>query len=204
MSDNNAVKKTAKKTNVTSKSTAKTKAVQAKAKKAETVQVEAEQTKAVTTDVEQAKDKQTKSKATTSTQKAKSLNLKPDQLVPFDNHPYNCFSSDELYTKTYITCLKEILDNRNFDFLQMEPTDRKEIREAKSTVKEVIDAKTLIYDKRVGRILLKLAVGHAVYELSKGYSNKWNGMPIYIKYIIKPTVSESEWDDLEYAETMNG
>ena len=97
MSDNNAVKKAAKKTNVTSKSTAKTKSVQTKAKKAETVQVDAEQTKAVTTDVGQAKDKQTKSKATNATTKSKSIKL--DELVPFKEHPYKVIddnSMDEL------------------------------------------------------------------------------------------------------------
>lgn len=96
MSDNNAVKKIAKKTNVTSKSTAKTKAVQVKSKKTETVLVETEQTKPVTTDVEQAKDKQTKSKATATAQKPKPLNLKPDQLVPFDNHPYKELDNDSM------------------------------------------------------------------------------------------------------------
>ena len=111
MSDNNAVKKTAKKTNVTSKSTAKTKAVQTKAKKAETVQVEAEQamieqpkveqveteqTKVVQTDVEHTKDKQAKGKATSELQKPKSLKVKPEQIVPFDNHPYKVIDDDSM------------------------------------------------------------------------------------------------------------
>ena len=103
---NNAVKKAAKKTNVTSKGTAKTKVVQAKAKKAETVQVEAEQTKTEqavaeqTTveqvDVEQAKDKPIKAKGTSEPQKLKSLKAKPEQLVPFDNHPYKVLDNDSM------------------------------------------------------------------------------------------------------------
>ena len=106
MSDNKAVKKTAKKPNVTSKSTAKTKAVQTKAKKAETVQVEAEQaktkqavaeqTKFEQTDVEQTKDKQAKDKAVPAPQKPKSLKVKPEQLVPFDNHPYKVIDDDSM------------------------------------------------------------------------------------------------------------
>ena len=101
MSDNKAVKKTAKKTNVTSKGTAKSKAMQAKAKNAETLQVEAEQTKteqAVSeqTTVEQAKDKQTKDKAVPAPQKLKSLKAKPEQLVPFDNHPYKVIDDDSM------------------------------------------------------------------------------------------------------------
>lgn len=106
MSDNKAVKKTAKKPNVTSKSTAKTKAVQAKSKQAETVQVEAEQTKTEqavaeqTTveqvDIEQAKNKLAKGKATSEPQKLKSLKAKPEQLVPFDNHPYKVFDNDSM------------------------------------------------------------------------------------------------------------
>ena len=116
----------------------------------------------------------------------------------------NGFSSDELYTKAYITCLKEILDNNNSDYLRIETTDRKETREAKDAVKEAIDKKVISYDNRVGRVLLKLAIGHATYELSEGYySLKWNGTPLYTRYIIKSTVSDAEWNDLEYAEPMN-
>ena len=99
MSDNKAVKKTAKKTNLTSKGTAKSKAVQAKAKKAETLQVEAEQTKteqAVSeqTTVEQAKDKQSKCKSTNATTKSKSIKL--DELVPFKEHPYKVIDDDSM------------------------------------------------------------------------------------------------------------
>ena len=116
----------------------------------------------------------------------------------------NGFSSDELYTKTYIACFKEILDSNNSNCLQIDSNDRKEIRDAKIAVKEVIDTKALTFDKRVGRVLLKLAIGHAVYELSEGYySVKWTGTPYYTKYIIKSTVSDAEWNGLEYAEPMN-
>lgn len=125
-------------------------------------------------------------------------------VLPACQRCNNGFSSDELYTKTYIMCLKEALDNNNPDCLQIESVDRKEIRDAKNAVKEVIETNTLTYDKRVGRVLLKLAIGHAIYELSEGYySLKWNGTPLYTKYIIRPAVSESEWNDLEYAEPMN-
>lgn len=130
----------------------------------------------------------------------------PDDLpvLPACQRCNNGFSSDELYTKTYIMCLKEVLDNNNPDCLQIESADRKEIKEAKSAVKKVVDTKTLTYDKRVGRVLQKLAIGHAVFELSEGYySVKWNGIPLYSKYIVRSTVSETEWNDLEYAETMN-
>lgn len=62
----------------------------------------------------------------------------------------------------------------------------------------------LSYDNRVGRVLLKLAIGHATYELSEGYCTlKWSGTPLYIKYIIKSTICEAEWNDLEYPEPMN-
>ena len=116
----------------------------------------------------------------------------------------NGFSTDELYTKTYIECLKELLNNNNPDCLWIDSADRKAVRDAKSAVKEAIDTKTLCYDKRIGRVLLKLAVGHAVYELSEGYySLKWNGTPLYTKYIIRSMVNEAEWNDLEYAEVMN-
>ena len=116
----------------------------------------------------------------------------------------NGFSSDELYTKTYIECLKQVLDSKNYGYLQIEITDRKEIKEAKDAVKEAIGKKVLSYDNRVGRVLLKLAIGHATYELSEGYCTlKWSGTPLYIKYIIKSTICEAEWNDLEYPEPMN-
>lgn len=80
----------------------------------------------------------------------------------------------------------------------------KKVREAKLSIKEVLDQKELVYDARVGRVLRKLAIGHAVYELSEGYpSFTWGWTPFYTKYIMRSTVSEAEWNDLEYAEAMN-
>lgn len=116
----------------------------------------------------------------------------------------NGFSADELYTKTYIECLKEVLLNNNLDYLSILPDDRKEIKEAKTSIIETLDRKELVYDGRVGRVLRKLAVGHAVYELSEGYpsfSDKW--IPFYTKYVVRATISETEWNDLEYAEAMD-
>lgn len=116
----------------------------------------------------------------------------------------NGFSSDELYTRTYIECLKAVLIDNNLDCLHVESTDRKEKREVKLTIKKALDQKMLIFDDRVGRVLLKLAIGHAVYELSEGYhSLAWDGIPLYTKYIIRATVSEKEWNYLEFAEAMN-
>lgn len=116
----------------------------------------------------------------------------------------NGFSSDELYTKTYIKCLKAVLIDNNLGYLNIDCSDRKEIREAKLSIKEVLDQKELVYDARVGRVLRKLAIGHAVYELSEGYpSLTWGWTPFYTKYIMRSTVSEAEWNDLEYAEAMN-
>lgn len=116
----------------------------------------------------------------------------------------NGFSADELYTKTYIECLKEVLLNNNLDYLSILPDDRKEIKEAKTSIIEALDRKELVYDSRVGRVLHKLAVGHAVYELSEGYPSFPDGwIPFCTKYIIRKTVSEAEWDDLEYAEAMD-
>lgn len=116
----------------------------------------------------------------------------------------NGFSADELYTKTYIECLRAVFLDNNLGHLHVSSDDRKEIREAKLSIKEALDCKELVYDGRVGRVLRKLAIGHAVYELSEGYPSfleKWT--PFYTKYIIKSTVSETEWNDLEYAEAMN-
>ena len=111
MSNGKAVKKTAKNSEGNMNSMAEAKAVQTKAKKAKTAQVEAEQTKVEQikteqieveqTDVgqadsRQAKDKQTKSKGTPAAQKPKSLIIKLDELVPFDNHPYKVIDNDSM------------------------------------------------------------------------------------------------------------
>lgn len=125
-------------------------------------------------------------------------------VLPACQNCNNGFSADELYTRTYIECLKAVLIDNNFDSLHVESTDRKEKREAKLAIKKALDKKMLVFDDRVGRVLLKLAIGHAVYELSEGYySLTWDGIPLYTKYIIRATVSEEEWNNLEYAEVMN-
>lgn len=116
----------------------------------------------------------------------------------------NGFSSDELYTCTFIECLKSVLVENNLEILHIQPDDRKEKQEAKVSIKEALNQGHLTFDRRIGRILIKLAIGHTVYELSEGYySRKWDGTPISVKYIIRATISEDEWQALEYAEVMN-
>ena len=101
MNDAKAVKKSAKNSEDKVNGKAEAKAVQTKAKKANAVQVKTEQTKteqtvAEQTAVEQIKDKQAKAKATSEPQKLKSLKAKPEQLVPFDNHPYKVIDDDSM------------------------------------------------------------------------------------------------------------
>ncbi|MCH5324205.1 MAG: hypothetical protein J1E39_03225 [Eubacterium sp.] len=116
----------------------------------------------------------------------------------------NSFSPDELYTRTYIECLKAIFVDNNLEILQIDPDDRKEKREAKISIKEALDQKHFVFDNRIGRILLKLAIGHVVYELSENYYfHDWDGDPLYTKYIMRSTISETEWEKLECAEVMN-
>ena len=101
MNDAKAVKKSAKNSEGKVNGKAEAKAVQTKVKKAKATQVEAEQTKAEQavaeqTAVEQTKDKQAKAKATSEPQKPKSIKVKPEQLVPFDNHPYKVIDDDSM------------------------------------------------------------------------------------------------------------
>ena len=51
----------------------------------------------------------------------------------------NGFSSDELYTKTYIECVKSYIGYNNHLALKLEPTDRKEVIEAKNAVKQACE-----------------------------------------------------------------
>ena len=125
-------------------------------------------------------------------------------VLPACKRCNNGFSSDELYVRTYIECLKAVYTDGNLAVIEKAPSDRKEIRDAKESVKTAIESNRITFDKRIGRILLKLAIGHATYELTEGYrSHKWGGSPLYTKYIIRSTVSEEAWNDLEYAELLN-
>ena len=53
-----------------------------------------------------------------------------------------------------------------------------------------------IRDPRVERILLKLAIGHAAYELSELLFDDWKGCLETIEYVWRHQIDESDWYSL--------
>lgn len=116
----------------------------------------------------------------------------------------NGFSADELYTNSYIECLKEFKENNNFEALEIQPHDRKEVCEAKNAVKR--DCKKGIFgkDERIERILIKLAKGHIVHELFE--CNNLESFPvasINVSCIVKCSVDNETWVSLEAIELID-
>lgn len=65
--------------------------------------------------------------------------------------------------------MKSLSERKGDSVLQITDKDRKEIKEAKNAVKSFMNATEFASDIRIKRVLSKLAIGHAVYELAEGY-----------------------------------
>ena len=115
----------------------------------------------------------------------------------------NGWSSDELYTSTYIACLKSISERKDDTVLQITDKDRKEIKEAKKAVKSFMNAAGFTSDIRIKRVLSKLAIGHAVYELSEGYYLSYEERKIEsVNYTFRSIIGEDSWLNLEHIEPI--
>lgn len=118
----------------------------------------------------------------------------------------NGWSSDELYTSTYIAVMKSLNERKDDAVLQITDKDRKEIIEAKKAVKSFLDTGEFACDIRIKRVLSKLAIGHAVYELAEGYCLPYEERKIAsVNYTFRPIISEDNWlmlDRIEPIENM--
>ena len=115
----------------------------------------------------------------------------------------NGWSSDELYTSTYIACMKSINERKDDTVLQITDKDRKEIKEAKNAVKSFINTAEFASDIRIKRVLSKLAIGHVVYELAEGYYLSCGEREIEsINYTFRSTIGEDNWLNLDHIEPI--
>lgn len=116
----------------------------------------------------------------------------------------NGFSSDELFTNTYIECVKEFKERKNPEVLEIQPLDRKEVREAKNAAKHDCVKGVYAKDERIKHILIKLAKGHIVYELFE--CSNLESFPvanITVNSIIKCSVDDETWLSLETIEPID-
>lgn len=116
-------------------------------------------------------------------------------VVPACERCNNGFSSDELYTKSFVEIYKQYCGAKSERILP----SKKEVEDAKRKFKEYIDAGEFDFDERISKILTKLAVCHAVYSLTTGYQTEsWAGSPEYISYTFRPNMTAEElgsWND---------
>lgn len=116
----------------------------------------------------------------------------------------NGFSSDELYTKTYIECVKSFFGDNDPVALELQPDDRKEVIEAKNAVKQAYKNGSFTFDNRIARILYKLAIGHIAYELYELiHLNSLYAESFSINYVFKCSLDEESWDSLETFEPID-
>lgn len=118
----------------------------------------------------------------------------------------NGFSDDELYTEVYIDSLK-YLSGRS-DSLSAENQERiyrnTAFSDAQSDLSAYYNMGNLPYNKRISRILAKLAICHTVYELSEGYfSDDWNGKPTLIDYQFAFEMTENQAKEYDSLIIMN-
>jgi len=120
----------------------------------------------------------------------------PDNLptVPSCEKCNNSFSKDELYTAVFIELLKNAHYKEIYPLDQITQdriTKRKEGMEAKFIFDSLVTP-TNYKDIRIERVLEKLAVCHAVYELSEGYhSISWSGKAKSLAYSFLPDMSDA-------------
>lgn len=115
----------------------------------------------------------------------------------------NGWSSDELYTNTYISCMKSINEQKDDTALQITDKDRKETIEAKRAAKTFLDTGEFSYDIRIKKVLSKLAIGHAVYELAEGYYLPYEEREIAsVNYTFRSTIGETNWLNLDRIEPI--
>ncbi|MVB12076.1 hypothetical protein CAFE_28070 [Caprobacter fermentans] len=117
----------------------------------------------------------------------------PDDLpvVPACQKCNNGFSKDELYTKAFI----EYYQNYCYYTTISVSEKRKEVREAKQKFAECVESNKIVYDERIGEILIKLSICHAAYELTEAYhEDDRSGMPEYVSYTFRPNMTQEEID----------
>lgn len=125
-------------------------------------------------------------------------------VLPACNDCNNGYSKDERFTFRVIELLYRYYEELGEKNIEINNGDTKDIIEVKEYVNDFIKQRNRIFNDRMGETFIKLAIGHAAYEISKGYySQDWDGIPLYVTYVIKPLLSKEQWEGLEYAELIH-
>jgi len=126
-------------------------------------------------------------------------------VVPSCVECNNMFSSDELY----VALLLELLKNHYIsDYTLTETTlkrlEKKEGKQAKNTFEVHLSHHHFLFnDFRIKRILHKLAVCHATYEISEGYyGSAWESNAQEIEYKLLPYMTHNDYDDMDSFEVV--
>lgn len=113
-------------------------------------------------------------------------------VLPACNRCNNGFSSDELYVKTLLNVIRK----KRAGVETLDEFDRAEEKTAVISAERILRLNGQIRDPRVERILLKLAIGHAAYELSELLFDDWKGYLETIEYVWRPQIVEADWESL--------
>lgn len=107
----------------------------------------------------------------------------------------NGFSEDELFAKSYLDYIKIW----QFGHALPENVDLKTNieKEALSQSKRFIETNGSDQNERVKRILIKLAIGHATYELSEDLSFGSGWTVSAVQYLTKSMVDKEDWNLLQ-------
>ena len=99
--------------------------------------------------------------------------------------------------------MKSINEQKDDTALQITDKDRKETIEAKRAAKTFLDTGEFSYDIRIKKVLSKLAIGHAVYELAEGYYLPYEEREIAsVNYTFRSTIGETNWLNLDRIEPI--
>ena len=119
----------------------------------------------------------------------------------------NSFSSDEMYTVSLVKALNTFLNNGEETGLEMNISTRQEVNDAKKEAEFIAKSGYYRDDKRLRNTLIKLAVGHAIFELTIGYAGQlYKEADINVEYYFRHFISPDKWEkfnQLEVIETNN-
>ncbi|MBR0542035.1 MAG: hypothetical protein IJK26_07510 [Clostridia bacterium] len=128
-------------------------------------------------------------------------------VLPACSSCNNSFSDDELYTEIYIDALKHLSGYSND--ISIENKDRvfknSAFLDAQNDVKLFYETGSIPNRKQIERVILKLAIGHLVYELSEGYGGvEWAGNPESIEYNFAFALNDSIIENYNEFVSLNG
>jgi hypothetical protein len=128
-------------------------------------------------------------------------------VVPSCKECNNSFSGDELYVSVLIELLKNYCYKEEYPLkasTMKRIKERKDAQEAVASFEKIRITNIIENDSRIIRILQKLAVCHATYELSEGYQcDKWTGQASSLQYGFRPYLSQNEIDNMDSAIVIN-